>query len=102
MTIRIKAGETLLLQVKALEDDNSDGDLTNVDLTAQARTTLNVLVANLPVVKTADPAIATITVGATSAWPVGTHRMDFRAVIAGVVAYTETVDLVVGFPVTVP
>ena len=102
MTIRIKAGETLLLQVKALEDDNSDGDLTNVDLTAQLRTTLNVLVANLPVVKTADPAIATITVAATSAWPTGTHRMDFRAVVASVVAYTATVDLVVGFPVTVP
>lgn len=99
--IRIKRGETLLVQIKGQNDDNTDADLTNVTLTAEVRTTLGALVASLPIVKDmVDLSAASITEPATGAWPIGTHRCDFKAVIAGAVAYSETFNIQVGWPIT--
>jgi len=97
--IRIKRGETLVVQITALDDDDAPLDLVNAVLTAQARTPLGDLVADLPIEQTAEPSVATIE-APTDLWPLGPVNVDFRALIGEQVAYSETVTIHVDRPVT--
>lgn len=96
---RIKRGETLVVQITALNDDDSPLDLVNAVLTAQARTPLGDLVADLPIEQTAEPSVAMIE-APTDLWPLGPVNVDFRALIDDQVAYSETVTIHVDRPVT--
>ena len=97
--VRITRGETLVLQITALDDDDEPLDITNAVLTAQARTLLGALVANLPIVQTAEPSVAMIE-APTDTWPLGMVQIDFRAEIGDQVAYSQTLPLYVDRPVT--
>ncbi len=98
--IVIKQGEALLLRLAFLSDEGAPLDLANATLTAQARSSLDALIADLPIVKTGEPSIATVTVADTSAWPAGVHRMDIRMVAGGLATLSETAALRINKAVT--
>lgn len=103
--IRLRQGDTLLLQLAILqgEDDPSPGspiDLTNAALASQVRDVMSNLIATLTVVKTMQQGVATITQSDTSLWPIGTLRCDIKVTTAGVVQHTETFGIRVEKAVT--
>jgi hypothetical protein len=96
--IHIKAGAVLRLTMNFYEQD-APVDLSTVTLSSQVRTSLNQLIATLPITVTGTPGLATVDVDASN-WPVGQLRCDVKAVIAGVTSLSETFPIRVDRAVT--
>lgn len=98
MSIRLKRGDTLLLDGLAQNDDGSVFDLTGSTVTSQVRTSQDTLVATLTATIT-DAAQGEFTLGATAvataAWPVGKLLCDVRWVNGDDVLHSETFELIV-------
>lgn len=97
--IRVKRGATLILQLTVTDDNNVPIDITNMTLSAQARTVLGAKVADLPVSHTDELSIALIE-APTDSWPIGTLLCDLRAMSGEIVEYSATFQISVDRPVT--
>jgi hypothetical protein len=97
--IHIKQGAALRLTMNFYEHD-APVDLSTVTLSSQVRTSLNILVATLPITITGTPGLATVEVDNTTNWPVGLLRCDVLALIAGVPSLTDTFPIRVERSVT--
>ncbi|HQU16613.1 MAG TPA: hypothetical protein PLO69_11000 [Gammaproteobacteria bacterium] len=98
--IRIKAGDSFLLQGLLTDDFGTPIPLASVGITGQVRDVTGNLVETLVVTVTAAPGIFTVTVPDTSLWPVGTLRGDFRIAINGLTERSDTFGITVGRSVT--
>lgn len=97
--IRVKRGATLVLQLTVTDDGGVPIDITNMTLTAQARTVLGAKIADLPVSHTDELSIALVE-APTDTWPIGTLVCDLRAMTGETVEYSSTFQISVDRPVT--
>lgn len=103
MSLRIKRGDTVLLDGLAKNDDGTVFDLTGSTVTSQVRTAQDTLVADLDVVIT-NAAQGAFTLGATSAatsaWPLAKLLCDVKWSSGGDAIHTETFEIFVLAAVT--
>jgi hypothetical protein len=98
--IQIKRGSSLLLTLAFANEDESAFDLSGVAITATVRDPRNVLVAQLPVLSSGVPGMATISVPDTTAWPQGLLKADLLIAASASQAVTETFGITVLSSVT--
>lgn len=98
--IHIKQGAALQLTLTFYDDQDAPVDLSTVMLSSQVRTSLNELVATLPVTVTGTPGLATVEQDNTTTWPIGLLRCDVLMLVAGVPSLSQTFPIRVERSVT--
>jgi hypothetical protein len=100
-TLKLKQGETFLLNGQYLEDDGTPKPLTGVTLKSQIRNG-ETLVATLDIT-VLDELAGTYTLFApqgTQAWPIATLSWDIKNSVGGIDRLTETFSIIVEPAVT--
>lgn len=100
MQAKIKRGQALQLTLAFANADESAFDLTTVTIWGEVRDPRDVLVAQLVLVPTGVPGMATITVADTTAWPQGLLKADLMIMDGGLPTPTDTFGIMVAGAVT--
>jgi hypothetical protein len=99
--IAIKQGGSLNLLL-LFADEGGPIDISQLTITAQVRSALNVVVATPDVTQPGQLGAAAIAVYDTSSWPLGYLRCDLRVVGPSAVLFSDTFSIHVGRSVTQP
>lgn len=102
-TTVIKQGSTVTFQGQLYDDNNLPLNLTGVQIASQVRDSQLVLVQTLSVIipdQTISPGLFFLDAGEITTWPIDNLVMDVRVSIAGVLQYTQTINIIVEEAVT--
>lgn len=99
-TARIKRGQALQLTLAFANADGSAFDLTTVTIWGEVRDPRGALIAQLALIPSGTPGVATIAVANTGAWPVGLLAADLMILNAGMPTPTESFGIEVRQAIT--